>query len=158
MNWIRVSMDITCHLCFFMICSILFYPNDLHLPKVSHRCFKCYKCLRSENLVMSQTIALTGAALQSVGPMPRKKVPMPSFRYDFIAQSSAFKYFCPGPVISVCKRVLITSFISSVVRITDPWDRQSTTLLRQICNQKFSEVINTMHRRDIISMMVYPPV
>ena len=67
------------------------------------------------------TIALTGAALHSVGPIPRKKVPKPSFRNDCSAQSNALEYFRPGPIISVCIRDLITSKVSEIFSIITNW-------------------------------------
>ena len=66
------------------------------------------------------TIALTGAARASVGPIPRKKVRNPSARYDCSAQSNALEYFRPAPMISVCSRDLITSAISFKLRDSIP--------------------------------------
>lgn len=100
------------------------------------------------------TIALTGAALHSVGPIPRKNVPIPSLRYDFIAQSRALEYFRPGPMTSVCNRDLITSVVSeSHLKHTDWIGCQPHRFARS--GIRTDRGGYTEHRRDTISTLGY---
>ena len=99
------------------------------------------------------TIALTGAALHSVGPIPRKNVPIPSLRYDFRAQSRALEYFRPGPMTSVCNRDLITSVVSQNFQTrTDRIRRQPHCLAGSILRR--TKMKHTRHRKDTTSTQV----
>lgn len=101
------------------------------------------------------TIALTGAALHNVGPIPRKKVPIPSLRYDCIAQSRAPVYFRPGPMTSVCKRDLITSVVSQIEQRITYWiGCQPHSLAGSAVRQSWK--LLTMHHKGIASTREYP--
>ena len=103
------------------------------------------------------TIALTGAALHSVGPIPRKNVPKPSFRYDCSAQSTALEYLRPGPMISVCIRDLITSKVNHITSGDTNWIRsQPHGFSRSIIRLLNSG--STVHHKDIVSTRGYPSV
>ena len=134
MNWIhvsRINKSITCSINCSQF-SLIYSRRELSilgiaLPSRMPQMSGVSTIERQEG-----TIALTGAARASVGPIPRKKVPNPSARYDCTAQSNALEYFRPAPMISVCSRDLITSIVSGSFEIEYPLDKLTATSLRRI--------------------------